>query len=169
MRVFKYYDCHNVTEIRKGLFISGRRDVAEMVQAGVDVLLPLDSLRGDVWETGFRGEILYYPIMDCGVLPDDVLDRLIDDIFRRLDAGKRVGMFCIGGHGRTGYVAACVLARDGVENPIAYLHEHYCRFAVESDEQREAIRRFQNKLPERMDGKNLPPVPLPFLGRGNGH
>ena len=46
------------------------------------------------------------------------------------------------GRVRTGYVAACVLKRKEIENPIAYLHTHYCRNAVESDEQREAIIRF---------------------------
>ena len=134
--------CHEVTEICPGLLISGYRDVARMVQMGVNVLVPLDSLSGGIWDTGFRGEILYCPITDYGVLPDDVLERLVEDIIKRLDDGKRFGMFRIGGHGRTGYVAACVLKRRGVKNPIAYPHTHYCRNAVESDEQRSAIERF---------------------------
>ena len=137
-----HYYCHEITEICPGLLISGYRDVERMIKMGVDVLVPLDSLTGNVWDTGFRGEILYCPIPDFGVLPDDVLERLVSDITERLDAGKRMGMFCIGGHGRTGYVAACVLKRRSVENPIAYLHRHYCQNAVESDEQREAIARF---------------------------
>ena len=98
----KYYYCLEVTEICPGLLISGYRDVERMIQMGVDVLIPLDSLMGSVWDTGFRGEILYCPIPDFGILPDDVLDRLVSDIIRRLEDGKRLGMFCIGGHGRTG-------------------------------------------------------------------
>ena len=140
------YYCHEVTEICPGLFVSGYRDVARMVQMGADVLVPLDSLSGGIWDTGFRGEILYCPITDYGVLPDDALERLVEDITKRLDDGKRLGMFCIGGHGRTGYVAACVLKRRGGKNPIAYLHTHYCRNAVESDEQRDAIIRFKNAI-----------------------
>ena len=122
-----------------------------MIQMGVNVLVPLDSMSGGIWDTDFRGEILYCPITDYGVLPDDMLERLVeniikrldDNIIKRLDNGKRLGMFCISGHGRTGYVAACVLKRRGVKNPIAYLHTHYCRNAVESDGQREAIERFK--------------------------
>ena len=135
--------CHEVTEICPGLLISGYWDVGRMVQMGADVLVPLDFFSGDIWETGFRGEILYCPITDYGVLPDDVLERLVEDIIKRLDTRKRLGMFCVGGHGRTGYISACVLKRRGVENPVAYLHTHYCRNAVESDEQREAIQRFK--------------------------
>lgn len=141
-----HYDCHAVTEICAGLFLSGVLDVEELVERGVDVLVPLAFLDGDVWDTGFRGEILYCPVLDLGTLPDDVLFRLTEDIVTRLDQGKRVGLFCAGGHGRTGYVAACVLARRGVENPIAYLHQHYCRYAVESEAQIEAIVRFVDRV-----------------------
>ena len=74
--------CHEVTEICPGLLISGYRDVARMVQMGADVLVPLDSLSGGIWDTGFRGEILYCPITDYGVLPDDALERLVEDIIR---------------------------------------------------------------------------------------
>lgn len=134
--------CHEATEICPGLLIGGYRDVSRMIEMGAEVLVPLDSLSGGIWDTGFRGEILYCPITDYSVLPDDVLERLVADIIKRLEAGKRLGMFCIGGHGRTGYVAACVLKRKGVENPVAYLHTHYCRGAVETHEQKEAIERF---------------------------
>ena len=102
--------------------------------------LPVNLL--NIWNTGFRGEILYYPIEDYGVLPDEILERLVEEIIAWLDAGKRVGLFCAGGHGRTGYVAACVLIRQGVEKPISYLRERYCRHAVESQKQWEAILRF---------------------------
>lgn len=88
--------CHEVTEICPGLLISGYRDVARMVQMGADVLVPLDSLSGGIWDTGFQGEILYCPITDYGVLPDDVLEKLVRDIIKRLNDGKRLGMFCIG-------------------------------------------------------------------------
>lgn len=134
--------CHKITEILPGLLLGGVRDAERMVQLGATVLVPLDHLDGDIWHTGFRGQILYCPIPDYGILPDDVLHCLTDEICTILDAGKRVGLFCTGGHGRTGYVAACVLARRGIENPIAFLHKNYCPFAVETEEQIEAIIRF---------------------------
>lgn len=134
--------CHEITEILPGLLLGSVRDAVRMVQLGADVLVPLDHLDGGIWRTGFRGVILYYPISDYGILPDDVLLRLTEQIITLLDAGRIVGLFCAGGHGRTGYVAACVLAMRGVENPIAFLHAQYCHYAVETEEQIEAIIRF---------------------------
>ena len=137
-----FYSCHRATEMWPNLVIGGIRDVDDMLIMGVEILVPLDYLEGNIWDRGFRGEILFCPIRDGHVLPDDVLERLTDRICRLLGEGRRVGIFCIGGHGRTGYVAACVLARLGVEDPISYLREKYCRHAVETEEQEEAVRAF---------------------------
>ena len=124
-----------MTEIIPGLLIGSVRDVEEMLLNGVDILVPLAFLNGSIWSTGFRGEIFYYPIDDMGVLPDDVLRALVDKICSRLDEGKRVGVFCSGGHGRTGYVAACVLARRGIKDPIGYLRKNYSANAIETEKQ----------------------------------
>ncbi len=132
----------NAVEVVQNLVLGGIDDLNDILAFGVDVLVPLDHLDGDIWDTGFRGEILYCPIRDFHVLPADVLDRLVRDIVSRLAQGKRVGMFCLGGHGRTGYVAACVLAVLGVEEPIVYLRANYSRKAVETPEQQAEIGRF---------------------------
>ena len=129
-------------EIAPGLILGGLQDLSAMLGASPDVLVPLDRLPGSVWNSDFRGEVLYYPITDMGVLPDDVLDNLVDAILTRLQAGKRVAVFCAGGHGRTGYVAACVLHRLGQENPIGFLRRNYSPSAVETDAQGEAVFRF---------------------------
>ncbi len=129
-------------EIVPGLILGGLRDMSAILGASPDVLIPLDRLAGSVWKSGFRGEILYYPITDMGVLPDDVLDILVDAILTRLQAGKRVAVFCAGGHGRTGYVASCVLHRLGQEDPIGFLRRNYSPSAVETDAQGEAVFRF---------------------------
>jgi len=129
-------------EILSGLLLGGLRDLNEILAAEPDVLVPLDRLPGTVWDTGFRGEVLYYPITDMGVLPDDVLDALVDAILARLRDGKRVAFFCAGGHGRTCYVASCVLHRLGQDNPIAFLRRNYSMSAVETDVQAEAVFRF---------------------------
>ena len=139
------YSCHSAPEIYPGLILGGVRDVEEIVRLGAQVLVPLDFLRGEVWETGFRGEILYYPVPDGGVLPDDVLESLVEDVLGRLGEGKRLGLFCSGGHGRTGYAAACVLVRLGVSDPYKLLRGRYCRMAVETDIQVEAINRYYEK------------------------
>ena len=133
--------CHPVTEIIPGLYLSSYKQVKELiVDKEVDVLVPLDSLDGNIWDLGFRGEILYYPILDFSVLPDEIYSRLIDEIIQKLRLeNKKVGLFCLGGHGRTGYVAAGILGQEGYADPIKYLREHYCSKAVETNAQIKAI------------------------------
>jgi|GEM_PF-1383185 len=133
---------HEAMEIVPGLILGGLRDLSAILDMKPDVLFPLDRLPGYVWGTGFRGEVVYYPIMDYCVLPDDVLEKLVGTILEQLSVGKRVALFCDGGHGRTGYVAACVLFQLGKRNPIAFLKQNYSPSAVESDDQEQAVERF---------------------------
>ena len=137
-----YDERRGATEIVPGLILGGLRDLQAMLDAAPDVLAPLDRLPGHVWDSGFRGEILYCPITDYCTLPDDVLDRFVDALLERLRRGKRIALFCVGGHGRTGYVAACLLYRLGQDNPIAFLRRKYSRSAVESEEQESAVLRY---------------------------
>ena len=139
-------DCHTATEVLPGLILGGQRDLQQILAMKPDVLIPLDSLTGYIWDLGFRGEILYYPIQDMRILPLDVIDRLVRDVLARLDSGKRVAVFCVGGHGRTGYAAACILAARGYNDPIRWLREHYCSFAVENARQEEGVRDYMEYL-----------------------
>ena len=133
-------------EIIPGLILGSVADAGKMVRYGADVLVPLAYLDGSIWNTGFRGEILYYPIVDRNVLPVDVLHDLVDKICDRLEEGKKVGLFCAGGHGRTGYVAACVLARHGIRDPIAYIRRDYSSKAIETDEQANVVFTYMRSL-----------------------
>ena len=140
-KTFKRFSpCHYDTQIYTNLYV-GNLDDAYNMASYCDVLVPLDSLGGDIW-TVFNGEIHYWPIEDMGVLPESILIRAIQDIADCLEAGKKVGIFCLGGHGRTGYIAGCVLGYLGVEDPIGYLREHYCKKAVETREQAVEIGNF---------------------------
>lgn len=135
-------------EVIPGLILGGFYSLDEILAMNPDAVFPLDRAPGSIWRSGFRGEIVYYPITDYGILPDDVLDRLVEEIVERLHAGRRVGVFCIGGHGRTGYVASCVIWRMlGEKKPVAYLREHYSYKSVETLEQENAIERYQQRHP----------------------
>ena len=129
-------------EIHPGLILGGIADLEDMLGMKPDALAPLDHLPGSIWRMGFRGEILYYPIPDRDVLPDDVLDELVDRIVERVEAGRRVALFCHGGYGRTGYVAACALHGLGVASPLSLLWRQYSPCAVETDVQEAAVLRF---------------------------
>ena len=139
----EFYSEFLAKEVIPGLMLGGISDLDFMLNWKPDVLVPLDHLPASVWASGFRGEILYYPIGDLDILPGDVLDRLVTDVVDRLHSGKRVAMFCIGGHGRTGYAAACVLFRYGAaDDPVGFLRDHYSPAAVETYQQAQAVARF---------------------------
>ena len=131
----------DMCEIIQNLYIGSVCDVDDMLRAGVDVLVPLAYLDGSIWDMGFRGEIIYCPVTDGDVLPEDVIYMLVEMITDRLGSHK-VGIFCAGGHGRTGYVAACVLAELGVKDPIGYLRSNYSAKAIETEKQVQAVFRF---------------------------
>ena len=156
-------------EIIPGLVVGNVNDVEKMVSRGADVLIPLAFMGANVWHTSFRGEVLYYPIEDCGVLPDDVLLELVDIICDRLDEGKKVGLFCAGGHGRTGYVAGCVLARRGIKDPIGYLRREYSPKAVETEQQANCVFDFVKRAKEEDAANDIGDAPvygddIPFPG-----
>lgn len=145
-----------MTEIIPGLVIGCAGDVEKMVLKGADVLVPLEYLNGSIWNTKFRGEILYYPIGDEDVLPDDVMRSLVDNICSRLDDGKKVGVFCGSGHGRTGYIAACVLARHGIKDPVGYLQRNYSPKAFETEKQvNEALAYTRSLRAEQINAEGL--------------
>lgn len=139
--------CHTgPVEIIKNLFCGNMEEALGMVSSiRVDTLIPLYSIDPAIWDLGFRGEILYFPIEDYGVLPSDVLEDLVSKILDRLGHGKKVGLFCLGGHGRTGYIASVVLGKLGYDDPIGFLRSHYCSRAVESDTQLQQIAKVLEK------------------------
>lgn len=145
----KYIPCHEVTEIYHNFFLGSFKQSYLMASSGVDCLFPLDSLDGDIWDV-FNGEIHYYPTTDYKTLPTNILDRCVNDIIGCLKSNKSVGLFCLGGHGRTGYIAACVLGKLGIDDPIQLIHDKYCKKAIESREQYKHISQYLKK-PELFD------------------
>ena len=141
------YEAQMSVEVVPGMILGSIRFLEVILYLKPDVLFPLDCLQGWIWGTGFRGDIVYYPITDYNILPDDVLDRLVNTVVEKMNEGKKVAIFCVGGHGRTGYVASCVLHMLGIKRPISYLREHYSFEAVETIEQQHAIERFQKRHP----------------------
>lgn len=107
----------------------------------VDVIVPLADIQAfpKLWDQGWRGRIDGLPCKDWGCLPNDLLLERAGEVLEHLKAGKKVGVCCMGGHGRTGYFAAAVLGLAGVKDPIAWLRENYCKSAVESVGQIESL------------------------------
>ena len=127
--------CHNgPVEVYPNLYLGSLAESSQMAKF-CDILVPLAECYGSIWDNGFRGEIWYYPIRDYHVLPDDVADQAVSRIVSALENRKKVGIFCLGGHGRTGYLACLVLGALDYADPIRYIRENYCKLAVESNSQ----------------------------------
>ena len=127
--------CHNgPVEVYPNLYLGSLGESSQMAEF-CDILVPLAECYGTIWDKGFRGEIWYYPIRDYSVLPDDVATQAVTKIVSALENKKKVGIFCLGGHGRTGYLACLVLGALDYADPIRYVRENYCKLAVESNEQ----------------------------------
>jgi len=117
-----------------------------MATAGADIIITLGGSISDfpkAWET-WCGDVYAIPITDYSILPMDVLEIKVEQVVSWLKAGNKVGMFCIGGHGRTGYFASCVLGKWHPEilDPIVYIRENYCKKVVESTGQIDQIAEF---------------------------
>ena len=136
------FQAHKVTEIYPGVVLGGLRDLDEILALKPDVLVPLDRLPGTIWEDGYRGEILYMPIVDESILPESVLEFFVEQLLERICDKKRIAIFCIGGHRRTGYIASCLLYRLGIKDPITYIRKNYSLQAVETEEQEDAVQTY---------------------------
>jgi len=92
-----------------------------------------EDARGLPWT---EGHSVRFMIPDRGIPYDaEQFKALVVWAAERLKAGDRVHAGCIGGHGRTGTFMVALAAHMGVEAPIAYVREHYCARAVETQSQ----------------------------------
>lgn len=73
-------------------------------------LLEYDSL---LEKAGLPVEHKRFPIPDRGIASVEAIKRILDEIDRNIGEGRPVYLHCWGGHGRTGLVAGCWLARHG--------------------------------------------------------
>lgn len=124
------------------------------VDADIDIGLYLDSRWASeklLVSPGFRlptgkrkpgPRAILYPWEDWGV-PEDVrlIERVLAWLLEQLGSGKSVEVGCMGGHGRTGTVLACLLVLQGIRagRAIGQVRSTYCEEAVESRKQVEFI------------------------------
>lgn len=108
-----------------------------------DFGLYLDPL----WSPWWPAVLLDWP--DFGVPTNrDTADGEIRAAFARARAGERVEVACVGGHGRTGTVLACMAILAGVppSEAVSWLRGTYCERAVQEPAQQYWIERYAERI-----------------------
>lgn len=142
----KCYHSHKPLPVGEDKVIYGGNCGTPAVE-DADIYVGLDrgsftpSLKALPWN---EGESFLYPITD-GTPPKDPAEfmKLIVWLSNQLDAGKKIHVGCIGGHGRTGLVLAALAAcraKAGKlvipdDDPIMYVRLNYCEKVVETQTQ----------------------------------
>ncbi len=116
---------YELAEIYPGLVTCTQADLNALLRSKPDAIAVLDRLPACIWEAGFEGELLYYPIAPWEVLPVKVLERLADRIASLVRDGRRVAIYSREDSGRICYIAACALCLLGVREPINHLRRRW--------------------------------------------
>lgn len=86
--------------------------------------------------------VIIVPWADQGVISMPMLNWLMEGIKHNLAQGKLIEIGCLGGHGRTGTLLACILGfveELSAHEAIKTLRLRYCKKAVESKAQAKLI------------------------------
>jgi protein-tyrosine phosphatase len=109
-----------------------------------DVLVSLDH------QFHFRGGQLLLPLLIPDFQPPgpDSASFLREQVIPALEAGKKVLIFCLGSHGRTGTIIAGLIAllEPETEDPIAAVRERHCEKAVETRAQAAWVRELRMQV-----------------------
>jgi hypothetical protein len=100
-----------------------------------------------IWRPVGRNEFINWPDFKTPA-HDEVAAMQILDGFIRACSGERVEVGCIGGHGRTGTILACMGVCAGLEpaQSINFVRDSYCSHAVETADQERWVEWFQGYL-----------------------
>jgi hypothetical protein len=90
---------------------------------------------------------------DMGSLKPELLDQLVEICLSKMRQGKWIDIGCNAGHGRTGSLLACLIARKEHltgEQAIAEVRRRYCQHAIETKLQENAVREYIDGRRERL-------------------
>jgi protein-tyrosine phosphatase len=130
------------------------KDIEPNLDFGIYLSKVWDSYISPIWTSGAYlksvAEVRGYPAMivdwpDGSAVSAEMIKRLVNIALSKLRHGKSVDIGCWGGHGRTGTLLACIIAR--VEHlpakaAIEAVRQRYCEHAIESKTQEEAVGKY---------------------------
>lgn len=99
-----------------------------------------------IWQPAWPAAQMEWP--DFGVPTDaEAADAVIEDAFARAQRGEAVEVACVGGHGRTGTLLACMAVLAGVrpDDAVSWVRQHYCERAVQEPSQAYWMERFAER------------------------
>lgn len=97
--------------------------------------------------------IIYFPVDDMKAPPKEPLKQVIHTLTKYLKDGKKVGISCQGGHGRTGTILALMwgLSHPSDKDPVGSIRALGCKKWAESREQINFIHEYLNlEVPEHL-------------------
>jgi len=94
---------------------------------------------------------MYIAWPDMQVVPIPTLVQGIRWINHKLEGGEKVEIGCIGGHGRTGTMAAALLINQGMsaKKAIKKVRKTYCGKAIETKAQETMLKEYAQWLTSR--------------------
>lgn len=124
-----------------------------------DIVIPLGE--GIPARLGQRVQVLACPWGDMQPPPAGFEQLIRMQVIPELAAGKKILVYCIGSHGRTGTFLASLISvlEPETKDPIAAVRNRHCYKAVESREQAEFVFRLRGaELPEKYQREFAPRV-----------
>lgn len=128
------------------VYLGGRSYIPKNVIYSMDIVCPLNGNMPEV-DFGRKITLVSCALQDYGGVPKE-WPAFINHIVKSIQAGKKVLGYCTGGHGRTGTFAASLLAvmEPAIPDPIAEIRKRYCKKAVETINQADAVFAFRGTL-----------------------
>lgn len=151
---------HRMTPFKVGnhtVYLSAHRDRDSNRKAGSVAGVYLDHcwIQGQVFAsdraTTSSSRTMYIAWPDMNVVPIPTLVQGIRWINHKLEGGEKVEIGCIGGHGRTGTMAAALLINQGMsaKKAIKKVRKTYCGKAIETKAQETMLKEYAQWLTSR--------------------
>jgi atypical dual specificity phosphatase len=133
---------------RPGMYAALREDLVFLREQGVGAIVSLTVSPLDAAELrAAEMEYLHEPVDDFTAPTGEQLERVLEFICASHEkSGRAVLVHCGAGLGRSGTVAACFLARTGMEARAAIQRVRELRpFSVETEEQERAVEEYARR------------------------